>query len=194
MFNQTEDATCWHECSKEYQAQLVDFIIFVLTKEWKFLKMNLFWKLVTIYWDIKYFYLLQTCLTIFQSDSLFALLAYFIETDKESPYWLEYIFTHLRWVLPNVLTSPLNRDKFKGSKCFQWSTFHNSCYRPQGKVMFSQASVSHSVHNRPHGYSFTAHPCYGAVDTHPTGMLSCLNIKFTYRKNRDNCKVKSTNL
>ena len=41
-------------------------------------------------------------------------------------------------------------------------------YRPQGQVMFSQASVSHSVHNRPHGYSVTAHPCYGAVSTHPT--------------------------
>ena len=33
--------------------------------------------------------------------------------------------------------------------------------------------VCHSVHNRPYGYSITAHPCYGAVATHPTGMLSC---------------------
>ena len=47
-------------------------------------------------------------------------------------------------------------------------------YRQQGKVMFLQASVSHSVHNRPHGYSVTVHPCYGAVGMHPTGMLSCL--------------------
>ena len=39
--------------------------------------------------------------------------------------------------------------------------------------MFSEASVSHSVHNRPHGYSITAHPGCGAVGTHPTGMLSC---------------------
>ena len=39
--------------------------------------------------------------------------------------------------------------------------------------MFSQAYVSQSVHNRPHGYSVTAHPCYGVVSTHPTGMLSC---------------------
>ena len=46
-------------------------------------------------------------------------------------------------------------------------------YRPQGKVMFSHASVSHSVHNQPHGYSVIAHPSYGAVDMHPTGMLSC---------------------
>ena len=47
-------------------------------------------------------------------------------------------------------------------------------YRPQGKVLFSQVGVSHSVHNRPHGYSITARPCYGVAGTHPTGMLSCL--------------------
>ena len=46
-------------------------------------------------------------------------------------------------------------------------------YRPQGKVMFSQTSVSHSVRNRPHGYSVTAHPCYSAVGMHPSEMLSC---------------------
>ena len=39
--------------------------------------------------------------------------------------------------------------------------------------MFSQASISHSVHNGPHGYFVTAHPCYGVVGMHPTGMLSC---------------------
>ena len=27
---------------------------------------------------------------------------------------------------------------------------------------------------RSHGYSVTAHPCYRAVGTHPTGMLSCI--------------------
>ena len=40
--------------------------------------------------------------------------------------------------------------------------------------MFSQASVSHFVHNQPHGYPVTAHPCYGAVATHPTRMLFLL--------------------
>ena len=40
--------------------------------------------------------------------------------------------------------------------------------------MFSQASLSHSVHNRPRGYSVTANPCCGAVGTHPTRMLSLL--------------------
>ena len=33
--------------------------------------------------------------------------------------------------------------------------------------------VCHSVHNRPHCYSVTAHPWYGAVGMHPTGMVSC---------------------
>ena len=40
--------------------------------------------------------------------------------------------------------------------------------------MFSQVAVTHSVHNRPHGYSVTVHPSYCAVGMHPTGMLSCL--------------------
>ena len=31
--------------------------------------------------------------------------------------------------------------------------------------------VCHSAHNQPHDYSVTTHPCYGAVGTHPTGML-----------------------
>ena len=51
-------------------------------------------------------------------------------------------------------------------------------YRPQGKVLFSQASVILStIGLMPTwsllilvGYSVT---CYGAVGTHPTGMLSC---------------------
>ena len=37
---------------------------------------------------------------------------------------------------------------------------HNYFYRPQGKAMCSQASVNPSVHNRRHGYSVTAHPCW----------------------------------
>ena len=44
-------------------------------------------------------------------------------------------------------------------------------YLLQGKLMFSEA-----VHNRPHGYSVTAHPCYGALGTHPTGMISCSSL------------------
>ena len=36
--------------------------------------------------------------------------------------------------------------------------------------MFSEVFV----HNRPHGYPFTARPCYGAAGMHPTGMLSFL--------------------
>ena len=54
-------------------------------------------------------------------------------------------------------------------------------YRPQGKVMFSQASVSHSVHNQPHGYSVIVHPCYGMVGMH-TGMLSCYRLQRNWGK------------
>ena len=47
--------------------------------------------------------------------------------------------------------------------------------RKSGKfVTDRKRGVCHSVHNRPHGYSITAYPCYGTVGTHPTGMLSCL--------------------
>ena len=38
--------------------------------------------------------------------------------------------------------------------------------------------ICHSVHNRSHGYSVTAHPCYGAVGTHTTGMLSFFKWPF----------------
>ena len=40
-------------------------------------------------------------------------------------------------------------------------------YGPQGKVMFSQASTIGLM------ATLTAHPCYSAVVTHPTEMLSC---------------------
>ena len=57
-------------------------------------------------------------------------------------------------------------------------TFTNYFYRPQRKVMFSQASVILSTIGLMStrsllilvGYSVA---CYGAVGTHPTGMLSC---------------------
>ena len=32
--------------------------------------------------------------------------------------------------------------------------------------------VCQSIHNWPHGYSVTAHPCYGTVGMHTIGMLS----------------------
>ena len=40
-----------------------------------------------------------------------------------------------------------------------------------GKVMFSQVSVSLSIHNRPHGYSVTAHPRW--LLDHCSFMLRC---------------------
>ena len=41
---------------------------------------------------------------------------------------------------------------------------------PKGRQCFHRCL---SVHNRPHGYWFTARPCYSAVGTHPTWILSC---------------------
>ena len=44
--------------------------------------------------------------------------------------------------------------------------------------MLSQASVGQSIYNQPHGYSVTAHTCYGAVSTDPTGMLFCFRCMY----------------
>ena len=66
---------------------------------------------------------------------------------------------------PSVISNDFNQYNF-------YNAFYNF-YRLQGKVMFSQTSVSHSIHKWPHGYSVTAHLCFGAVGTNPTGMLSC---------------------
>ena len=46
-------------------------------------------------------------------------------------------------------------------------------YARKGNVFIG---LCHSVQNQPHGYSFTAHHCYGAVGTHPTRMLFCLYL------------------
>ena len=66
---------------------------------------------------------------------------------------------------------------------------HIQCkfYRPQRKVMFSQACVSHSVHNRPHGYLVTAQPYYSTVGMHPTGMLLLLKSYFRFESGRTDC-------
>ena len=58
---------------------------------------------------------------------------------------------------------------------------YSNFYRPQGKVTFSQTSVSHFVHNWPYGYLATARSCYGAISTHPTGMLSCTKCSYLHR-------------
>ena len=63
-----------------------------------------------------------------------------------------------------TFSSVLHRDRELDSKDF---------YRLQGKVMLSQASVC------PQSASWLlAHPCYGTVGTHATGMLSC--FKYIY--------------
>ena len=76
---------------------------------------------------------------------------------------LKNVTVRLRIVKPASLHFELNDS----------STFYNgSFYLCVFVKMLSQVSVSHSVHNRPHGYTVTVHSCYGAVGTHPTGMLS----------------------
>ena len=63
-----------------------------------------------------------------------------------------------------------------------WFVYQRYRYRPQGEVMFSQVFL---CHNRPHGYWFTAWPCYSAVSTHPAGMLSCFKCQHANVKHRD---------
>ena len=48
-----------------------------------------------------------------------------------------------------------------------FQNLHNSLPTAREGNVFT--GLCHSVHNQPHGYSVTAHPCNGAVDTHPTG-------------------------
>ena len=71
-----------------------------------------------------------------------------------------HVQTCSTWIL-RYRDLPSRLDMFKDS----------NCYHPKGKVMFSEASVSHSVHNRTHSYSVTANPCYNAAGTHPTTMF-----------------------
>ena len=84
---------------------------------------------------------------------------------------LKNVTVQLTIVKPASLHFELNDSSTFYNGSFYLCVFFN--YQPQGKEMLSQVSVSHSVHNRPHGYTVTAHSCYGAVGTHPTGMLSC---------------------
>ena len=58
----------------------------------------------------------------------------------------------------------------------------SALYLPTVKEGNVFTGVCRSGHNPPHGYWFTAHPCYGMVGMHPTGMLSCYcsEIKCTH--------------
>ena len=78
-------------------------------------------------------------------------------------------------------------DVLSSNKLRTSGSAHRTAIPHQGALPFLPTAregnvftgVRHSVHNRPHAYSVTAHPCwlfvhcYGAVGTHPTGMLSC---------------------
>ena len=58
----------------------------------------------------------------------------------------------------------------------------SSCLLPTTRVGNVFTGVCYSVHNRPHGYSFTAHPCYGTTNMHPSGMLSCYCLQQSWGK------------
>ena len=47
------------------------------------------------------------------------------------------------------------------------SIFHSTFFLPTARECNVFSGVCHSVHNRPRGYSVTAHPCYSAIGTHP---------------------------
>ena len=57
---------------------------------------------------------------------------------------------------------------FTDGHCKVWSVLFDI----QNKPEFTDVPVVYSVNNRPYGYSVTTHHYYGAVGTHPSGMLS----------------------
>ena len=84
-------------------------------------------------------------------------------------------------------------DSFEGQRCFQFCSLfslktairlHHEQLRLTSyigaRILLPTAregnvfrGVCHSVHNRPHDDSVTAHPYYGVVGTRSTGMLPC---------------------
>ena len=107
-----------------------------------------------------------------------------MDNCSDPKYWIRQNTCSLTTSSPEIVTEGSQCRHHTSYFCVSHKTswfqinyrrhFHH--YRPQGKVMFSQVCDSHSVYNPPHGYSVTAHPCYGTIGTHPTGMLSCLLI------------------
>ena len=75
-----------------------------------------------------------------------------------------------------AIQSALHKVQNKGSNWPICRDFLPTAW--EGRVF---KGICHSVQNRPRGYSVTARPCYGVVGTHPTGMLSCLQL-FSFHK------------
>ena len=83
--------------------------------------------------------------------------------------------TLLRY-LSSCLTNILLQFKTK----LLWRRYQENwenAYLPTVREGYVFTGICYSVHNGPRGYSVTAHPCYSAVGTHPTGMHSCLTVK-----------------
>ena len=86
-----------------------------------------------------------------------------IKLQKKKPKKLDQAVTRVWCPLPLVPSTVWTVSYFTGSLLTA----------REGNVF---TSICHSVHNWPHGYSATAHPCYSAVGTHPTGVLSCFSV------------------
>ena len=77
--------------------------------------------------------------------------------------------------VPSVTTAPLFRTPALPPSPSQLHDIDNMLKQAKKLTQILEANVSglislgRLVSNRPHGYSVTAHPCYGAVGTHPTG-------------------------
>ena len=93
--------------------------------------------------------------------------------------WRFLLQKHLVISLSNTICYCSNCSWFCAFSVFMTEATHQNTFCPiveflpntrEGNVF---TGVCHSVHHRPLGYWFNAHPCYGVVGMHPIGMLSC---------------------
>ena len=138
--------------------------------------------------------------------------------DSISPHldWialmLGHIFTRgeIQYELPRRLVTPwdflfstrfTNQIKVETGQIHGWRNWCaesvQNCLLPTAREGNVFLSTCHSVHNRPHAYLVTAHPCwllghcYITVGSHATGMLSCLQ-EWVNTANFHYCKLSST--
>ena len=85
--------------------------------------------------------------------------------------WIRHCFNHYT---THTFSVPFISHTFEN--IFLKQAFTVPPFLPTAREGNVFTDICHSVHNRTHGYWFTTHPCYGAVSTHPTGMLSCWSL------------------
>ena len=81
--------------------------------------------------------------------------------------WIRHCFNHYT---THTFSVPLISHIFEN--IFLKQAFTVPPFLPTTREGNVFTGVCDPVHNRSHGYLFTTHPCYCAVGTHPTGMLS----------------------